>query len=536
MFETNFTTLDWGLVISYLAGTAAFGMYVNRHIHSAEDYLVGGRGSGAALNIASFIGTGLGLVTLMYASIEGFNRGFAFLFIPLLGMIVPLILGATGFVISHLRQMKLTTIPEYFEHRYNRKVRVVAGVICALAGILNMGLFPKMGATFITFVTGMGGSDAEMTVNIITSLLILLVLAYTVTGGMVAVIVTDYVQFLILSLGLGLGLFYCFFTTDIGWERMVHSVWQRKGEAGFNPVHPQSYGWTYVGMMVLVQVAAGICWVPEATRALTTKDVATTNRTFFWGSPGFFARMAIPALWGIAAAAFFLSHSTLSMHFSAENLSSGAAHASQAMPLFLGKAIPAGFLGLLVAGLMAAFMSTHDSYLLAWASVISQDVVAPLRGEKRLTDTQSILITRICVVVIGAFLLVWGIWYQLPESVWTYMAITGTIYLSGTATALVGGMYWKRASSTGALWAILGGLSCLPVLFLEPIQRWLAGVPGSVRDLTAEQTQAIEKVSYYLNDSSIALAVYGLCLLLFIVGSLLFPDNAADTMEELTHA
>ena len=274
MFETNFTNLDWGIVVVYLVGIAALGMYVNRHVHSAADYLVGGRGSGTALSVASFIGTGLGLVTLMYAAMDGFTNGFSDLFVPFLGMVVPLGLGASGFVIARLRRMKLTTIPEFFEHRFNRRVRITGGVICAVAGILNMGLFPKMGATFITFATGMGdaGENAELTVNVITSLLIVMVLAYTVLGGMVAVIVTDYIQFVVLSLGLGLGLWMCLSSPELGWSTMVSTLAADKGEAAFNPFHPESYGWVYVIWMTCLTFTGTICWAPEATRALTTQD------------------------------------------------------------------------------------------------------------------------------------------------------------------------------------------------------------------------------------------------------------------------
>lgn len=526
MFATNFTSLDWVIVVVYLLGTGALGMYVNRHVHNSADYLVGGRGSGTALSIASFIGTGLGLVTLMYAAMDGFTRGFAYLFVPVLGMIVPLLVGASGFVIARLRDMRLTTIPEYFEHRFDRRVRITGGVICAVAGILNMGLFPKMGATFITYVTGMGGSDAEaeLTVNIITSLLIVLVLAYTVLGGMVAVLVTDYVQFVVLSIGLGLGLWLCFTSPEIGWDNMVNTVAAKKGEAGFNPVHSEGYGWTYVIWMICLTSTAAICWAPEATRALTTKDSATTRRTFFLGSPGFFARMAIPAVWGIAAFCFVHNHSELTEHFSADALKEHSGRAAEAMPLLIGKLLPAGALGILVAGLMAAFMSTHDSYLLAWSSVISQDVIAPLKGVRRLSDRQSILYTRISVVLIGVFLLVWGIWYELPESVWTYMGVTGTIYLSGSATALVGGMYWRRASSTGALWAMLGGLLAIAALFVDPLQGALAEGFGV----------EVAAIAGWLNNSTVPLAVYALCVILFVAGSLFFPDRAQpDQTQEL---
>ncbi len=518
MFDTNFTRLDWVIVVVYLVGTGCLGIYVNRHVHNASDYLVGGRGSGTALSIASFIGTGLGLVTLMYAAMDGFTHGFSFLFIPVLGMIVPMVLGATGFVIRRLRQMRLTTIPEYYQRRFNRRVRVTAGIICALAGILNMGLFPKMGATFITFVTGMGsvGEDADVTVNVITTLLILLALAYTVVGGMVAVIVTDYIQFVVLSLGLGLGLWMCFINPVLGWDNMVHTFAAAQGEAAFNPVHPQSYGWIFVIWMMVEIFTAAMCWAPEATRALTTRDERTTKWTFFFGSPGFFARMAIPALWGIAAFCFMQNHGQLSEYFSPQALQQHGGRAAEAMPLLMGNLLPTGLLGLLVAGLMAALMSTHDSYFLAWASVISQDIVAPLKGSDRLSDRQSILYTRVSVVVIAVFLLTWGIWYELPESVWTYMAVTGTIYLSGSSVALIGGMYWRRASSTGALWCMLGGLLAISGLFVKPIQSLLAGI----------LEEEIADIARWFNEPICGLGVYAVCLCLFVTGSLLYPDKS----------
>jgi SSS family solute:Na+ symporter len=517
MFATNFTAIDWLIVAVYLVGTGWLGIAVNRYIHSADDYLVGGRTAGTALSIATFIGTGLGLVTLMYAAQDGYTRGFCYLFVPVLGMIVPFVLGATGFVMARLRQMRLVTIPEFFERRFSPRVRVLAGVICVLAGVLNMGLFPKMGAIFITYAAGLGSAtgDSDVTVNLVTSLLIIVVLAYTVSGGMVAVIVTDYVQFVVLSLGLAIGLGYCFFSPMLGWERMVETLWQARGEAAFNPVHPDSYGWTYVVWMTFVAATAGICWAPEATRALTTVDVTTTNRTFLFGSPGFFARMAVPAVLGIAAFCFVQQQPELADYFGRAAVEGDGGRTAQAMPLFLGKMLPTGILGLFVAGAMAALMSTHDSYLLAWSSVIAQDVVGPMQHERRLSDKQSILFTRIGVVGIGIFLLVWGIWYKLPDSVWTYMGVTGTVYLSGSATALVGGMYWSRASATGAAWALLGGLFALPTLFLEPIQQLAAEISG----------RPVEGVTTWLNNQTIGLGTYAMCLMLFIAGSLFFPDR-----------
>jgi len=514
MFTTNFGPTDWWIVAVYLVGVGVLGILANRYIHSVADYMVGGRGSRTALNTATRIGTGLGLVTIMYAAMDGFQKGFSYMTLGLIGVAVLAVLGSTGFVIARLRQMSLTTIPEYFERRYGKTVRVTAGVICAAAGILNMGLFPKMGATFITYATGMGGEDYVLTVNVITSLMIALVLLYTVLGGMVSVIITDYVQFVILSIGLGLGLYFCLTSPDLGWHSMVNSLAEHRGEAAFNPLHADSYGWVWVLWMVVLVLAASVCWAPEASRALTARDPLTAKRTFLFSTPGQFIRVAIPALFAIAAFHYVSVRPEMTAYFFPEGLGGPASHAGQAMPLLLGKIVPSGLLGVLVAGLMAAFMSTHDSYFLCWSSVITRDVVGPLR-KKPLSDKAQIRLTRILILLIGVFLLWWGIWYELPDSVWGYMAVTGTVYLAGAGAILIGGLYWRRASRTGAMAALVGGL--ISVIALDP-----------VRALFPEPWQP------YLKNSYVGLATYVACAAVFVVFSLLFPDkrSAAPQPQE----
>ena len=90
--------------------------------------------------------------------------------------------------------------------------------------------------------------------------------------------------------------------------------------------------------------------------------------------------------------------------------------------------------------MIAAFMSTHDSYLLCWSSVITQDIISPLR-KKELSDFDRIKIVRIIIVIIGLYVLYWGLIYNGSEDVWDYMAITGAIYFSGAISVLIGGLY-----------------------------------------------------------------------------------------------
>jgi len=532
LLETQFTFIDSIIVVVYLAGTVLLGFYVNRHIHNSAGYLVGGRAAGTALNTATFIGTELGLVTVMYTAMEGFRAGFSYFVTPLIWGLVTLLIGITGIGVRRMRRLRLTTIPEYFERRYGRRVRITAGIICFIAGVVNMCPFPKMGATFLVYATGYGGvEEVEVWVKLITTVLVLLVLAYTILGGMVAVMVTDYIQFIVIGLGLALGLIYCLTQSELGWTSITEGWYSARGEAAFNPIVAEDYGWTYICAQILVATAAMLCWSPNATRSLTSDSEATTRRTFILASTGAFSRFAVPGLWGVVAF-IFLSLPTgpegLAEYFSAESIAAHGERAATAMPVMLGKLIPTGMLGILMAGLMAAFMSTHDSYLLSFATVGSQDVISPLRS-RPLTSQESIWVTRLLILLIGVALIIVGIWVSLPDRLWPYLIITGSVWLSGATTCMLGGMYWSGASSTGAMIGLLAGFIHMLALFVNPIQRQLAGWFGH---LNAEGNIDTAQVSYYVNNYSMMVASYLAVIVVFVVGSLLFPDRQSTTLTE----
>ena len=72
---------------------------------------------------------------------------------------------------------------------------------------------------------------------------------------------------------------------------------------------------------------------------------------------------------------------------------------------------------------------------------------------------------RFIIAIIGIFLLVYGLWYEIKGDAWTYLAITGTIYLSSMSVLLIACCYWKRANNWGATAAIIFG-ALMPISFL----------------------------------------------------------------------
>ena len=105
-------------------------------------------------------------------------------------------------------------------------------------------------------------------------------------------------------------------------------------------------------------------------------------------------------------------------------------------------------MGLLVAAMLAADMSTDSSYMLTWASVIYNDIVAPWR-RPGWTEKKGLLMNRLLVAAIGVFLLFYGLWYPLKGDLWSYLGVTGTIYLASMSTLLVACCYWPRANASG---------------------------------------------------------------------------------------
>lgn len=506
--KTNFSALDWGIVILYLGVSLLIGVFVKRYAVSMTSYIGAGRRVGTWLGIATMTGTELGLITVMYSAEKGFKGGFAAFHIAVLAGLVTLIIGLTGFVIVPLRATQVLTIPEYYEKRFDRSTRIMGGVILAFGGILNMGLFLKVGSMFIVAITGLPADG--MALPIVMTVLLALVLIYTTLGGMVSVIITDYVQFVVLSFGLLL-------TTGLaihrlGWTTIFDTVTSQLGDAGYNPLAEGTFGPSYVMWMAVTGFIGCAVWPTAVARALSMESTDAVRRQYTWSSISFTIRFLIPYFWGICALVFFATaaRELQELFVPAEEGAAPELSALYAMPVFLGRLLPTGVIGIVSAAMIAAFMSTHDSYLLCWSSVITQDVVAPLRREQ-LSTRQRIRLTRVLIVVIGVFVWAWGLFYDGGDDIWDYMAITGAIYFTGAIPVLIGGLYWRQGSAAGAKLSLLAG--CSAVMGLEPL-----------RVAIQEQLGLATFTSAHVGLVTVSLAT-----LAFVLGSLLLPDRAETT-------
>ncbi len=495
--------IDGSIVGLYLLVTMAAGLAMKRYVSRVDDFLVAGREMDVFLGIASLAATEFGIVTCMYAAQNGYLYGFAGATPGILMAIAMLVVGVTGFCIKPLRDSGVITIPQLIEKRFGPRIRWASGVVIVLGGLLNMGVFLRVGGDFLVHVSGIDAQTSGRQnhyLEIMMTVLLVGVAAYTILGGMLSVLVTDFLQFVVMSAGLIAVTILILY--KVGWHTIVATVESNHGAGGFNPFLNAKQGWSYVVFNAFLNTAAVLTWQTTIARVLASRNTQTGRKIYTRTSFFFVCRFLIPGLWGIAALA------TIGRLAESQTM--------EAMPRYLGQTVPAGLMGLLIAAMLAADMSTDSSYMLTWGSVIYNDIMAPFR-RTQWSERNGILVNRCIVALIGVFLLFYGLWYKVEGSLWDYLAITGTIYLASMSVLLVACCYWPRAGSWGAAASIIVS-AAIPIaqLVLSKI----------------DSTSHWAKETIGTNYSGIAAFV--LSALAMVIGSLLqqlFRRNA--TMEVL---
>jgi len=476
--------VDGSIVGLYLLATMTAGILVRKYVSKVDHFLVAGREMNVFLGIASLAATEFGIVTCMYTAQNGYEKGFAGAIPGMCQAVAMFFIGLTGFCIRPLREARAVTIPELFESRFGPRIRWASGVVIVLGGLLNMGVFLRTGGEFLVQACGFDVKYLEITMTV----LLVGVAAYTILGGMLSVLVTDFLQFIVMSVGLIA--VTVLILKDVGWTKLVETVQTHHGAGGFNPFVNPTMGWPYVLFNIFLNTAATLTWQATIARVLAAKDSRTGQRIYMGTAFFFVCRFLIPGIWGIAALAMLAP--------------GDVGNTLHAMPKFLGMFLPAGMMGLVIAAMLAADMSTESAYMLTWGSVIYNDILAPLR-RKGWSERKGLLWNRMIIGCIGVFLLFYGLWYPLKGDLWTYLGVTGTIYLSSMSVLLISCCYWRRANNWGAAAAIVTG-AVIPVGYLV-----LEQIPA-----TAPLTK---KIGPYYSG----IGTYLLVAVAMIVGSLLKP-------------
>lgn len=450
------STTDWILFLGMPLALVTVGWYSRRYMHSVSDFVVAGRQVRKYLGLSSWSVEGIGLISIVYLTEQGFRNGFGYIWMMLLGMAVQLpLFGILGFGIRRFRATRAQTIPQFHEMRFSRGVRVAVGLALAVGGILNMAVFPSISSRFLVAFLGLPSTliilgQSLNTVHVCMVGLILPALLIAMSGGAVGVIVTDYLESVVLAcfmfLTTGLVLFH------VGLHRMTDVLQHDVGSAAFNPFLSGGYGPVWVAFFILSGVLAPLTFPPSMAKFASTDSPDTTRKMALIGSVFSSGRVAMILLWGVGALAAVAATGGSHLH--------DVQYARYATATFLRGIMPVGFRGLSAGALLFAYVAVDKNYYLAWSAIIVNDIIRPLQ-RRPLSQTAQVTYLRGSMVLIAVFIFCWGLVYDPLESVLSYIYLTGAIFTAAGIITLVG-LYWKRANSWGA-YLTVGICFVLPV-------------------------------------------------------------------------
>jgi SSS family solute:Na+ symporter len=440
--------LDWIIAGVMIVALVVVALLMSRMNRSVADFILAGRKVRKYLGLSAGAAENLGLAGIAANVQQGMQHGFAIMWISVIMMfyVVP-IFGVMGLGIKRFRASKCMTIPQFLEQRFHKKLRLLTGIVLAISGILNMAIFPIVGSNFLVTFTGLPTTYdifglTLSTVNSCMIALVVLAVFFTFIGGMITVVVTDYIQATIMIGSIVVAAVLTL--VHYGPLQLHETLSANLGQAAYNPFSSGSYGWTWVAWVLLLTTINKLAFAPAVQKTASADSPNTARKMDLLQSLFGMGMRTSMLIIGVGALIFLGPRPPDGVEAEMYFRFAGANYLREVLPIVL--------MGVVFAAMLFSAISTDDSYLLAWSAVIVNDIIMPLR-KTPFSPRAHILAIRLVIMSIGIFIIGFGLNYDPKESILDYMYITGTL-LSGIGIAVWFGLYWKRTTTRAAVWAI----------------------------------------------------------------------------------
>lgn len=439
--------IDYVIIAVYMVGMVGMvgiGFLFAGKNKSSDDYLVGGRGVGTSVFMATWLATCIGGGVLNGWIGTTYANGLSLIPSVITMYVLTAIIGL--FMAEKVRSFGGVTTAQILRNTYGKKSQAIAGIL----GLINLvGQGPAMQTitfgTVLHVVTGI-----PFVWGCVISMAIIFL--YTYTAGFWGVVMTDYVQFIIMCFGIGMAAAICFSGVG-GWEGITASV-----PAERLTVHNDG------GITAIIKLAATTA-LPiiidgnRYQRLYSCKSAKIAKKgTLLCLIPLHFFYMAILLL---GTCAYILL----------PNIKSDAAFST-----LLLNYLPVGLRGIVFASLLAAIMSTCDSYLLCAASNLSVDIYQNLM-KPNASDEDIMRVSKGSVIAFNVIGLAMAIWLGDIMSAWSLVA---AFFVGGCFCPILYAIFFDKAKKSGLAAncaMILGGLSGG---VLELLKINVAGIPPVV--------------------------------------------------------
>ncbi len=430
-----FTGLDAAVLVFYLLGVTAFGTWLGRRQHDARDYFLADRSIPWWAICFSVVATETSALTVISVPATAYTSDFWMLqlaFGYLLGRIVVAVL-----LLPRYFAGELATAYEMLERRFGAGARRFSSAIFMVTRALADSVRVFAAAIPVTLITGLPYWEAILLTGVLTVI-------YTYFGGLRAVIWVDVVQMGIYTVGGALALLVLIREVPGGWGGIVHAA----GAAGrLHILHPaggfRDATWLWTGLIggaFLSMASHGVDHL-IVQRLLASPSLRDARKALIGSGVVVIAQFALFLVVGAGLFAFYGGRPFQTP--------------DEIFPRFIVEALPPGISGLIVAGILAAAMSTVASSLNSLASATTHDLYAPLAG--RVGDEEHLMrIGRRFTLVWAAVLIGGAMLFHFVEQ-GTPIVVIALQIASFTYGGLLGGFFLAvLVPSAGQRDAILG--------------------------------------------------------------------------------
>ena len=445
----NLTFLDWSIVALSLGFMIAAVAASRSYMQSVADFLSAGRTAGRYLLCVAQGVAGLGAITVIANFEMNYVAGFSMTWWGLSMNIVVLIIAASGFVVYRFRQTRCLTMAQFFEIRYSKRFRIFTGILAYVSGLINFGIFPAVGARFFIYFCGIPETVNIMGFDVssfsLTMIFLLAISLYFVfAGGQIAVIIADFIQGTFVNIVFVILMIW--FMMEFNFDQIFTAMQTAPADASMlNPFKTSAAKdfniWYHlIGVFGVIYVV--LSW--QGTQAYNSS--ATSAHEAKMGSVLVGWRQIPQVLFFLIVPICVytvLNHADFSLVAMSSNavltgVENPAIQSQVRIPIVLTEILPVGFVGAFAAVMLAAFISTHDSYLHSWGSIFIQDVVLPLRG-KPLSQEEHIKWLRGSIFGVAIFIFFFSLLFQQSEYILLFFAVTGAIFAGGSGS---GNNWW----------------------------------------------------------------------------------------------
>lgn len=426
-------------VVAYLAVTIAIGLVAARRVRNAKDYLVAGRSLPLYMNTATVFATWFGAETVLSVSATFARDGLGGIAGDPFGATTCLVLAAIFFARVFYR-MDLMTIGDFYKKRYGKGVEVLTSVAIA-ASYLGWTSAQMTALGLVIHVLSGGALDLNTAIILGAAV----VLVYTIFGGMWSVAFTDMFQTIVILIGLTL--VAVLVSGQAGGFTRVMAQAAVDGKFNFFPASGDAKAWWAMAGAFFTFAFGSIPQQDVFQRMTSAKDEQTAVRGTILGGSIYFVFAFVPIFIAYAA---LIAYPDLAKLFNSED----AREIQRILPdLVLGR-MPAWAQVMFFGALLSAILSTASGALLAPTATVTENVIRPFLPD--LSDRSFLLLLRVVLVTFTVAALVFAL--NSTSTMYEMVQNAYKVTLVGAFVPLVAGVYWRRASTQGALAASIGGL------------------------------------------------------------------------------